>query len=66
VAQWGKYLRYNYLKFDFTSVKDQGIYFIKYGDQSTNTFIIDPKVYKEIWYPTMDVWFPVLDGSYDG
>ena len=59
VAPWGKYLRYNYLKFDFTSVKDPGIYFIKYGDQSTNTFIIDPKVYKEIWYPTMDVWFPV-------
>src|SRR5664279_4607981 len=59
VALWGKYLRYNYLKFDFSSVKDPGIYFIKYGDQSTNTFIIDPKVYKEIWYPTIDVWFPV-------
>ena len=59
VEQWGKYFRYNYLKFDFTSVKDPGIYFIRYGDQSTSTFIIDPKVYKEIWYPTMDVWFPV-------
>jgi endoglucanase len=59
VIQWGNYLRYNYLKFDFSSVKDPGIYFIKYGDQSTNTFIIDPKVYNEIWYPTMDVWFPV-------
>jgi hypothetical protein len=59
VTQWGKYLRYNYLKFDFTSVKDHGIYFIKYGDQSTNTFIIDHNVYKNIWHPTMDVWFPV-------
>lgn len=59
VVLWGKYLRYNYLKFDFTSVKDPGIYFIKYGDQSSNTFIIDPRVFKEIWYPTMDVWFPV-------
>jgi len=59
VIQWGKYLRYNYVKFDFTSVKDPGIYFIKYGDQSTNTFVIGPDVYKDIWHPTMDVWFPV-------
>ena len=59
VKDWGKYLRYDYLKFDFTSVNDPGIYFIKYGDQSTNTFIIDPGIYKNIWHPTMDVWFPV-------
>ena len=59
VTLWGKYLRYNYLKFDFTPVKDSGIYFIKYGDQSTNTFIIDPSVFNDIWHPTMDVWFPV-------
>ena len=59
VTVWGKYTRYNYLKFDFTSVKDAGIYLIKYGDQSTNTFIIGPDVYNDIWHPTMDVWFPV-------
>ncbi len=59
VKDWGKYLRYDYLKFDFTSVIDPGIYFIKYGDQSTNTFIIDKGIYKNIWHPTMDVWFPV-------
>jgi endoglucanase len=59
VREWGNYLRYNYLKFDFTTVKDPGIYFIKYGDQSTNTFIIDPDVYNDIWHPTLDVWFPV-------
>jgi hypothetical protein len=59
VVQWGKYTRYNYLKFDFTSVKDPGIYFIKYGDQSTNSFLIGSDVYRNIWHPTMDVWFPV-------
>lgn len=59
VTQWGNYFRYNYLKFDFTSVKDPGIYFIKYGDQSTNTFVIDPNVYSDIWHPTLDVYFPV-------
>ncbi len=58
VTQWGKYTRYNYIKFDFSPVKDPGIYFIKYGAQSTNTFIIGPDVYSNIWHPTMDVFFP--------
>jgi endoglucanase len=59
VINWGKYTRYNYLKFDFTSVKDQGIYFIKYGNQSTGTFLIGKDIYSNIWQPTLDVWFPV-------
>ena len=59
VIRWGKYTRYNYLKFDFTSVKDPGIYFIRYGNQSTSTFLIGKDVYSNIWHPTLDVWFPV-------
>ncbi|MGB8320433.1 MAG: glycoside hydrolase family 9 protein [Ignavibacteriaceae bacterium] len=56
---WGKYLRYNYVKFDFSSVKEPGLYYIKYGDQKTNTFPIDSNVYANVWHPTLDVWFPV-------
>jgi endoglucanase len=59
VKVWGRYLRYNYAKFDFSSVKDAGLYFIQYGDQKTNTFSISDDVYNNIWHPTMDVWFPV-------
>ena len=59
VKVWGKYLRYNYAKFDFSSVKEPGVYYIKYGNQATNTFRISPDVYKNIWHPTLDVWFPV-------
>ena len=59
VKVWGKYLRYNYAKFDFSSVKDPGVYYIQYGGQKTNTFVIGPNVYDNIWHPTMDVWFPV-------
>jgi len=59
VKVWGKFLRYNYVKFDFTKVKEQGIYFIQYGDQKSNTFVISPNVYNNIWHPTLDVWFPV-------
>ena len=59
VKVWGKYLRYNYAKFDFSSVKEPGVYCIQYGSQKTNTFVIGPNVYANIWHPTMDVWFPV-------
>ena len=56
---WGKMYRYNYIKFDFTSVKEPGIYFIKYGNQKTNIFTIGNQVYSDVWHPTLDVWFPV-------
>lgn len=59
VKVWGDFLRYNYAKFDFSPVNEPGIYFIRYGDQKTNTFCIDKNVYQNIWHPTLDVWFPV-------
>jgi endoglucanase len=56
---WGRFLRYNYVTFDFSSVKDSGVYFIKYGDQKTNAFTIGTQVYNNVWHQTLDVWFPV-------
>ena len=43
VTLWGKYLRYNYLKFDFTSVKDPGIYFINMVINRQILFLLIPK-----------------------
>ncbi|HQI42889.1 MAG TPA: glycoside hydrolase family 9 protein [Dysgonamonadaceae bacterium] len=59
IETWGRYLRYNYIKFDFSSVNEPGLYFIQYGDQKTNTFPITSDVYDHIWHPTSDIWFPV-------
>ncbi|MGF7216468.1 hypothetical protein GGR92_002633 [Spirosoma lacussanchae] len=59
VTPWGKFLRYNYARFDFSSVKEPGVYFIRYGDQKTNIFPIAADVYEKTWHPTLDVWFPV-------
>jgi endoglucanase len=59
IKLWGQWLRYKYAKFDFSSVKDPGLYFIQYGDQKTNTFSIGSNVYDNLWHPTLDVWFPV-------
>ena len=59
VKLWGKYLRYNYVTFDFSSVKDSGLYVIRYGNQQTDAFPIGTHVFDDIWHLTLDVWFPV-------
>jgi hypothetical protein len=56
---WGKFLRYNYFTFDFTPVKDCGLYVIEYGSIRTKPFRIAPDVYENAWYPTLDVYLPV-------
>jgi hypothetical protein len=56
---WGEYLRYNYLKVDFSSIKEPGLYCIGYGDETTNTFSIDNNALKNVWHPTLDVFLPV-------
>jgi len=59
VHSWGRYLRYNYEVFDFSQVKEPGVYFLQYGGQRTNPFRISPNVFADSWHPTLDVWFPV-------
>ncbi len=56
---WGRYYKYNYVKFDFSSVTEPGIYYIQYGDTKTGNFIIDPSVYDKITDATTDVWVPI-------
>lgn len=59
VSTWGKYFKYNYVKFDFSSVTQPGIYYIQYGDTKTGNFIIDNSVYDKITDATTDVWVPI-------
>ncbi|MDR0954270.1 MAG: glycoside hydrolase family 9 protein [Rikenellaceae bacterium] len=56
---WGRFLRYDYVTFDFSSVTDPGLYYIEYDGVKTNTFPIDNEVYKGIWHATLDVWLPI-------
>ena len=56
---WGMYYKYNYVKFDFSEVREPGVYFIKYGDYQTGNFIIDNSVYNWITDATSDVWIPI-------
>jgi endoglucanase len=56
---WGKYLRYNYLTFDFSEVRDTGLFCIEYGNTRTKPFRIANDIFHDAWQPTLDVFFPV-------
>jgi hypothetical protein len=59
-ALWGSFLRYNYLKFDFSPVKQEGLYFIKYGNEQSQPFRIAADVYKRnVWQPTLEYFLPI-------
>ena len=48
------WLRYVYSKFDFTPVKDPGLYVIEYADQRTAPFPISKDAYAHIWQDSLD------------
>jgi endoglucanase len=57
---WGSFLRYNYLKFDFTSVNKEGMYVVKYGNQQSQPFRIATDVYqRNVWQPVLEYFLPV-------
>lgn len=56
----GNFLRYNYLKFDFSDVKDEGMYVIRYGKASSQPFRIAKDVFdRHVWQPTLEYFLPV-------
>ncbi len=58
-AEWGRYLRYHYLTFDFSAVTTEGIYEIEYGGVRTAPFRIAPDAYADAWHATNDIYLPV-------
>lgn len=59
-AQWGKFLRYNYLKADFSDVREPGLYKVQYGDSESPIFRIDANVYdRGVWQPVIEYFLPV-------
>jgi endoglucanase len=59
-ADWGNFLRYHYLQFDFTAVQEPGMYVVRYGKFQTNVFQISKDVYKKnVWQPTLEYFLPV-------
>ncbi len=56
---WGDYLRYSYATFDFSAVREPGLYALSYRGQRTAPFRIAADVYEQAWHPGMDVYMPV-------
>ena len=57
---WGNFLRYHYLQFDFTDVIEPGMYAIGYGTARSNVFQISEHVFdRNVWQPTVEYFLPV-------
>jgi endoglucanase len=62
-TDWGRFLRYRYLQFDFTDVVAAGNYVVGYGDRRSNVFQIDEHVFqRNVWQPTVEYFLPVQMG----
>ena len=53
------WLRYDYAKFDFSSVNEPGLYVIEYAGQRTDVFPIAQDVYGKTWQTTLDGFLAV-------
>jgi len=59
-TRWGRWLAYEYAVFDFSAVREPGMYIVQYGEQRTPPFAIHPEVYQHnVWQPTLETYFPV-------
>lgn len=58
VKPWGKWLRYNYARFDFSRVQKPGIYVIEFAGGRTGPFRIARNVYQGIWQPSLETYLP--------
>ncbi|TEW69535.1 glycoside hydrolase [Mucilaginibacter phyllosphaerae] len=58
-AEWGDFLRYHYLQFDFSRITSPGMYVVKYGAYQTAPFQISTAVFKnDVWQPTLAYFMP--------
>jgi hypothetical protein len=57
---WGRFLRYHYFQFDFSSVERPGMYVVQYGEYRTSPFQISLDVFqRDVWQPTLEYFLPI-------
>lgn len=57
--EWGRFLRYQYARVDFSDVKTPGSYIVRYGDQKSHVFRINSNVFqRHVWQPTLEYFLP--------
>lgn len=59
-VEWGNFLRYRYVKADFSDVKEQGMYRIRYAESESPAFRISDDVFdRGVWQPVVEYFLPV-------
>ncbi len=59
-GEWGRFLRYDYLRFDFSDVRREGLYRVRYGDAESSIFRIARDIYdRGVWQPVLEYFLPV-------
>ena len=57
---WGRFLRFDYLRLDFSAVERPGIYIVRFGEARSEPFRIGADVYQRgVWQPTLEYFLPV-------
>jgi endoglucanase len=57
---WGTFLRYKYLRFDFSNITQEGLYKIRYGAVESDEFEIKNDVFaRHVWQPTLEYFLTV-------
>ena len=57
---WGDFMRYRYLQFDFSDVKQEGLYQVQYGDSCSPVFRIASDIWNSgIWQTELEYFLPV-------
>ena len=60
VKPWGNFLRYQYMSYDFSDIKEPGMYQISYRDKISHAFKIGDDVFsRHAWQPTLEYFLPV-------
>lgn len=60
VEPWGQFLRYQYFSWDFSQVKEPGMYVAEYRGELSHAFRISDDVYsRHAWQPTLEYYLPV-------
>lgn len=58
IKPWGKWMRYHYARFDFSTVREPGLYAIEYAGHINGPFRVAKNVYDGIWRPSLDTYLP--------
>ncbi len=56
---WGKFLRFQYATFDFSEVRESGVYTLEYRGETAGPLRIAERVYDDAWQPTLEYFLPV-------